>query len=216
MQFDSPIGNKKFAGAPLRELDVPDESDHPHVASKMDEEIQNMRMQREHEAMAQKIQERDTSEVEREIRAAREAKRTGKERLNDGAKRRIEMLIGMTRSTREANIDGNVYIFQTLKAKEMREAILAASEFDGTVQSPFEIRRQFLARSITHIAGVEFELFIGANDLETKLLFIEELDDALLNRLYDEYVLLSRDARDKYSIKTVDEAKGVTEDLKKS
>ena len=40
------------------------------------------------------------SELEQQFREAREAKRLGRERLNDGARRRIEMLIGMTRGTR--------------------------------------------------------------------------------------------------------------------
>jgi hypothetical protein len=139
----------------------------------------------------------------------------GKERLGDGAKKRIEMLIGMTRHTHSAEIDGNIYNFQTLKSKEMRDALTAAAEFDGSVQSPFEIRKQLLARSLTQVAGVAIEQFIGDDSLDAKLLFIDELDDTLLNRLYDEYLILAREAKEKYSIKTSEEAKEVIEDLKK-
>lgn len=206
--YDSPIGSKKFSASPLKEYEVPDESDgHNHSSYDRDDHEFQMKMQRE--------QERDPAEVEREIKAAREARRTGKERLGEGAKRRIEMLLGMTRTTHTADVDGTVFIFQSLKAKEMRESISAAAEYDNTVQSPFEVRKQFLARSITSIGGIDFDQFIGSSTLESKLDFIEELDDALSNRLYDEYVKLSNEAREKFSIKTNEEAKSVVEDLKK-
>jgi len=149
------------------------------------------------------------------MKVAREAKRTGKDRLNEGARRRIEMLIGMTRTTRTSEIDGNVFVFQTLQAKEMRDAITAAAAFDGSVQSPFEIRRQLLARSLTQVAGVDIDQFIGSTILADKLIFIEELDEALLNRLYDEYLKLIQEARNKFAVKTEADVKEVVEDLKK-
>lgn len=208
--FESPISNKRFAATPLKDIDIPDESENYSPRHSMNESsIREMQMRMNHE------DDREPSDIEREIKAAKEARRTGKERLSDGAKRRIEILLGMTRSIHKVDIDGNVFIFQSLKAKEMREAIIAAAEYDGTVQSPFEIRKQFLARSITSISDVDFEQFIGSNTLEAKLLFIEELDDALLNRLYDEYLILAKEARDKFSIKSDVDGKEVVEDLKK-
>lgn len=205
--FDSPISNKKFSSAPMRELDVPDETEHHTHRQTIDEgSVREFQM---------RMQEEDPAEIERQIRAAKEARRLGKEKLNDGAKRRIEILLGMTRTTHKADINGTPFIFQSLKAKEMRDAIIAASEYDGTVQSPFEIRKQFLARSIVGIADVDIEQFIGSNTLESKLLFIEELDDALLTRLYDEYLTLAKEAREKFTIKTQEDAKEVVEDLKK-
>lgn len=72
-----------------------------------------------------------------------------------------------------------------------------------------------MARSLTQVAGVDIDQFLGSNSLETRLAFIEELDDFLINRLYDEYLLLRKDAMSKYAINTADEAKEVMEDLKK-
>lgn len=202
--FDSSISNKQFSNVQMREYDVPDESDHYDNNS-----VHEMQMKINRE------QERDPSEIEREIRAAKEARRTGKERLNEGAKRRIEILLGMTRTTRTINVGGNEFVLQSLKAKEVRESIMVAAEYDNTVQSPFEIRKQFLARSIVSIAGVDFVQFIGSNSLESKLFFVEELDEALLNRLYDEYLNLVKEAREKFTIKNEEEAKEVLVDLKK-
>lgn len=223
--YKSPLGDKSFAGQPMREFDVPDETGYDQSVEQ--EQMPPAMRQRprslaEAHAAAQAFQNRidsespeESMEIERQIREAKEARRTGKERLNDGAKRRIEMLVGMTRSTREFDLDGNVYVLQTLRSKEMREAIMAAAEFDGTVQFPFEIRRQFLARSMVQVAGVEASQFVGSNSLEAKLQLIDDLDEALLNRLYDEYGLLIKESVDKFALKTEEDVKGISEDLKK-
>ena len=146
---------------------------------------------------------------------AKEARRRGQDRLSDAARRRIEMLIGMTRGTRSFMLEGHQYALQTLKSGELREAILEAAKFDGTVESPFEIRKQLLARSLVQIAGVEVEQFLGSNSLEARLIFMDELDHYLLGRLYDEYLAMVQEARDKYAIKNETDAKEVVEDLKK-
>ena len=120
-------------------------------------------------------------ETERAIKEARVAKMHGKIRLNDGAKRRIEMLCGLTRSTRSIDIEGQKFSLKTLKNKEMREALLAASQFDGTVESPFEIRKQLLARSLYEIAGTDSTLFLGDTSLEAMFDFLDEVDEPLLD-----------------------------------
>lgn len=232
-KFESPISNKGFVGQPMKEFVVPDESDQLNQGPSIDYNntlpVMRARGPSLHGAQppvnfeaAMAFQNRmdnesqeDAAETERQIRAARDAKRTGKERLNDGARRRIEMLVGMTQNTREVVLDGNVFILQTLKSKDMREALMAASVFDGTIQSPFEIRKQLLARSITQIAGVESGAFVGSNGVEAKLDFIDEQVEAVLNRLYSEYLILVKESNDKYSIKTSEDATQVVEDLKK-
>ncbi len=201
--FSSPLGTKELQSQPMREYDVMD----PTIDMNAINEFQNKPY--DEDSIQKSIEE------EKKLRAAREARKSGKEPLTDGAKRRIEMLIGMTRSTREVDINGNMFAFQTLRSKEMREAIMAAAEFDGTVQSPFEIRRQLLGRSLTHVANVDVERFINSNTLEARLQLIDNLDEPLLNRLYDEYLKLTNEAKDKFAIKTETDVKEVSEDLKK-
>jgi hypothetical protein len=226
--FKSPLGNKQFAGQPMREFDVPDESDadmtpvmrqrgpSPHGPQPPVDVNAAIAFQQRMQAM-QELEPsfEESAEIERQIRDAREARKSGKERLNDGAKRRIEMLVGMTRSNREVDLEGNMFVLQTLRSKEMREAIMAASEFDNTVQFPFEMRRQFLGRALIQVAGVDVAQFVGSNTLEAKLQLIDDLPESLLNRLYDEYTLLVKESSDKFAIKTEDDAKEVGEDLKK-
>jgi len=222
-EFKSPLGNKKFQGQPMREVEIPDESAGPpqHVRPPQRQEMPqldeaafrdfNARMGEPPDLPAHD----DTGQLEREIREAREAKRRGQERLGDAARRRIEMLIGMTRGTRQFDLGGNVYVLQTLKDGELREAILSASQFDGTVESPFEIRKQLVARSLVQVAGVEISQFLGSNSLEARLAFIELLDHYLLGRIYDEYLEMVKEARERYAIKNETDAKEVVEDLKK-
>lgn len=221
-KFDSPIGSKSFAGQQLREFDIPEggmqfgsppAGNNPAgrlggYAPQVDAALE-FQERMEHES------NQEVAEMERSIKEARDARRSGKVRLNEGARRRIEMLVGMSRSTREFEIDGNKYAMQTLSSKEMRVAILEASAFDGSVQSPFEVRRQFLAYSLTQVAGLDIVQFVGSNDMDAKLELIDSLDEALLNRLYDEYLIMVTEARDKYSIKSDEDVKEVMEDLKK-
>jgi hypothetical protein len=208
-EYDSPLGRKKVSGSGMREFNVPDESKYemPDMNA-----IQNFtsRMQQNSEENSEEL-----SFAEQEIRAAREARRTGKERLNDGAKRRIEMLLGMTRLNRSCELDGNEYVLQTLKSKDLREVYTVASEFDGTINFPYEVRRQTIARSLIHVGGLDIEQFVGSTSLESKLSFIDELPEALLQRLFDEYQLLVKESDNKYSIKTEEDAKELVEDLKK-
>ena len=220
--FESPIGNRVLSSQSMRELDIPDESQfnqenvvnpvyrRKQAMPNLDEEsIQSMQARLQQEA------QQDPAQLEREFHEARRAKVTGKEKISGGAKRRLEMLLGMTKTTHTVDIGGNTFSMQTIPAKFMREALVAISEFDGTVQAPFEARRQFLARSLVHVAGVEFSQFIGSDAVEDKLVFLDELDEPLLNRLYSEYLSMTEQAKEKYAVRSEADAKEVLEDLKK-
>ncbi len=202
-QFESTLGAKGFSGnSGLREYDVPDES--PYTE---DRDFTNR--------MHMEKSDTELAKMEQEIKAAKEARRTGKERLNEGAKRRIEMLLGMTKLTRSVELDGNIYSFQTLRSQDMREVYILAAQFDGTVQFPYEIRRQSVARSLTQIAGLEVVQFLGDNSLESRLAFLDQLPEPFVQRLFVEYQELVKESNDKYAVKTEAEMREVVEDLKK-
>src|SRR5262249_15194992 len=126
--YDSPLGSKKIAAAPLKEFDVPDESGYVEPTNPIPTAKQRT-ISIPNEDAIQSFQSRmedNTATIEQEVRQAREAKRTGKERLNEGAKRRAEMLLGMTRSFREFKVGEYVFVLQSLKSKEARDAFVAA------------------------------------------------------------------------------------------
>lgn len=223
-KFRSPLGDKEFSGPTMKEFDVPDGNEEIEEAPSMrmrgpalhdPQDPVDVRSAMEYQQRLNQRSAEDKAELERQFRAAREAKRTGKERLNEGAKRRIEMLIGMTRHSREFEVGDTKFAIQSLRSIEMRDSIVAAAEFDGTVQFSFEIRRQLLARAITAVADIEIDQFLGSTSLESKLQFIDLLDESLLNRVYAEYLAMIQESKEKFSIKSAAEAKEVVEDLKK-
>lgn len=231
----SDLSNRTLPGGQFREISVPDAGssfegagpgiDFDQADALMRERglppvdrssLQNQFNARQAAARSAPVfSDQEVLDYERQIKEAKQAKASGKERLSVAAKQRIEMLIGMTRGIREVLIDGKVYLLKTLKGKEQRAAIMAASEFDNTVESVFEIRKQLLARALTEVAGTDLELFLGDGSLETRLFFVEEMDESVLNKLYTEYLTLVNETQQKYFVKNDQEAKEVLSDLKK-
>ena len=125
------------------------------------------------------------------------------------------MLIGMTRLSRSVKIGENEFVFQTIKTKDLRDAMFEVSKFSETFEFSYEMRKQLLARSLCKVGGLDIEQFLGSEDLDARLAFIDEIDDVIVSRLYDEYLLLDKEAKDKFAIKTEEQRKELTEDLKK-
>ena len=229
-KFESPIGSKQFNGPVMKEFTVPDNSgpQPPPQQRRRDnspppfdeaalQDFQS-RMQPQPSVQPRPManpMSKETTEIEREFASIKRERREGKERLSEGARRRIEMLIEMTRATKEVEIEGKLYKLQSLSSQELREAVTATIDYNGTIQYIFENRKQLLARSLTVIAGVDIDQFLSSSDLDTRLEFIELLDHALLVRLFDEYVILAQGVQDKYAIKTEVQVKEVLDDLKK-
>ena len=261
VEFSSPIGNKKFQGAPMKEVSVPDESEfapsnrggaprgknipfdpeafrefqarmlqgqqqqqqqqqqqpqsQPNMYAPQQSQYPQHVTNQQYQQFSQDQDQRDFNDIEAEIREAKLARRKGRERLSEGARKRIEILIDMTRLKKTIVIDNTVFVLQNLQSKELRAAVVAAAEFDGTPQLSFETSKQLLARSLIQISNVDINEFLNSEELEDKLNFIEELPQPLYSRLYNEYVLLDNEAREKYAIKSPEDAQGVVEDLKK-
>src|SRR5690242_14521857 len=120
--YESPLGKQKIASASFKEFEVPDESGYTEPAVPA---IRSPQVVLPDEgslsAFQSKMQEEDPAVVERQIKAAKAA-RQGKDRLNDGARRRLDWLLGKTRSTKEVSIGEVVFVLEALQAKEMREA----------------------------------------------------------------------------------------------
>ena len=197
--IDSPLGKKKFTSTQeLKQFEVPDEE--------FDEEVVNPNSKKRFQ------------EEENFIKEMQEAKRNkilGKERMSDGAKRRIEILCGLTREYRDVVLSNEVFFkLKTLKSKETRDATNAAISLDG-IDSNFELRRQLLARSICEVSGNEFNLFLSSDSLEDKLNFVDELDEQITQRLYSEYIKLNNESTEKYSLKTDADVKDMVDNLKK-
>ncbi len=137
------------------------------------------------------------------------------EKISDGAKKRIEILCGMTQLSKDVQVGDVSFSIKTLKNKDNRQSLSSAMKYDGTVEFPFEIRKQILARSIASVSGVEINMFLADDSLQAKLNFIDELDDFVAERLYQEYLNLNKEIKEKFSIRTQDDIAEMAEDLKK-
>lgn len=208
--FESPIGSRNFQGQGMREVEVPDISG--YTPPNMDEIREFQARAEQHAHHHGHVHQQPSYSQEMPVAPRQEVSN----KISESARKRIEMLLGMSQTIREVKIENNVFVLRSLKAKEMREALTAVIEFDGTVQGPYEIRKQLLGRSLTHVAGIEIGQFLGSNTLESKFIFIEELDESLANRLYDEYLALSKESKEKYGVKNSEDAKEVVEDIKKA
>jgi hypothetical protein len=234
----SDIMNKSYgASQGLRQFDVSDESEttmnddddfdadvramnarlaERHIPPLDEKTIKAMRAQQALVQQAASAPEMSIADVERQVADARQAKQNPtKGRLNPAAKRRIEMLCGFSKNTRTVMIDDNEYVLKTLKGKEVRESLIQAAFYDGTVGLPFETRKQLLARAIMKVAGTDVELFLGDPSMEARLELVDELDERIVNKLYTEYLVLLDEVNKKYALKTEADAQEVAADIKK-
>lgn len=226
-KFDSPIGSKQFQGQPMRDVAVPDESGYspppgplprhvrPPVHDQSPPVFNEAAFQEFQSQMNPVPQIREMSDLERQILEQKKAKKEGRERMSEGARRRIEMLIGMSQMTRTFDVNGTSFTLKTLKNNESRDVLVASIPFDGTIEFSFENAKQTLARSLIQIAGTDIDQFLSSSDLNVKLDFITELPQVLFTRLYNEYVVLDTESRERFALKTDNEVKEVIEDLKK-
>lgn len=222
--FTSDLTTKTFPGSQYKEFSVPDASQ----STPDYQEIEELRKSRGlppldeqtkramyASQMQQQSEMHNVEQVKQEMDELKKAKFDPHSHLSPAAKKRIETLCGMSRGTREVDIDGNKYLLRTIKGKEHRAAIVAATQFDGTPHAAFEIRKQLLARSIVQIGEYDLGLFLGDESPEARLEFVDELEEPTLIKLYSEYLDLAQTTQNKYFIKTTEEAKEVMEDIKK-
>lgn len=206
--YDSPLGSKNFNIHAPKEYIVDDPTQTFQVDPKVLQNFQNIMNDSSDPVM--------DMEVEKQIREAKEQKRTGKFRLSPAAKDRLERLLGMTRGRREVVISDITFVLQTLKDGELKECMSAAFQNSKTdYEFNWHLRRNVLARSILTIADAKFSDFISSDDINDKLFFINEMDNFLNQKLYDEYLILNAEAEAKFGLKKPEVQKEVSEDLKK-
>jgi hypothetical protein len=154
-------------------------------------------------------------QIEKQIEAARLEKNTAP-KITDHSKKRLEILTNIGRLTRDVNIEGYTFTIKSLKSKETREAtLLAVGASASNAELSFEIRRNILARSIDKIDGKEIALILGTDDLERKLKMIDDFEEVIIVKLYDEFQKMKETASTKYGVNSDKDAAEVVEDLKK-
>src|SRR5258708_5368059 len=156
------------------------------------------------------------AEIERQVQEARKEKATGTQRITDSSKKRIEILANIGRLSKDVKLGDISFSLRTLKSKENEEATRAIFANSVTqLEASLEARKQQLARSIYKIDGQDIDFVIGSVSFDDRLAFIGELEDIVVEALWENYVALKEEVRAKYGINTEVQAKEVIDDLKK-
>ena len=132
------------------------------------------------------------------------------------AKLRIEILTGIGRLQSDVIIGENKFSLQSLKSGEMREIIKSISNITSGTDASYELRTQVLAKSLYAIDDKPTDLVIGAVSLEDTMHFINDLQESVVNKLYKGYTTMIEDNEDKMVVSTVEQAKEVSEEVKKA
>jgi hypothetical protein len=147
---------------------------------------------------------------------AEEARRNRSEdKMESGAKRRVEILLGIGRGVKNVTIDNITFSLRTLKNGEWKDAIKAVAKAELAVEQAYEMRAQILSRSIFAIDNQPIEMVIGAERFEDQIDFIQNMDEAVVSHLYDVYNKLVEENKAKFNINTTEGAQEAVEAIKK-
>jgi hypothetical protein len=154
-----------------------------------------------------------SAEEEEALRRAR------KEKVNPPiapkAKTRLEYLADIGKMTKDVTIGGITFTLRTLKAKEQRQVYLTLVDVTNKVDEIYNIKFNTLAHSLIKIDQQEIAVMVKVNSLMDKIKMLEDLEEIVTDQLYAAYQQLKTESDNQFSIKTDEDVKGVSEDLKK-
>lgn len=207
-EINSPLGKRNIKNSTMKTFEVPDVDEFENKQTRVEKPLEftnnSFNNEMENIKRTEQLQEQRKNSI------------AGKERLNKGALERIALLLGMTQLVRIVTLPGNIeFELKSLKSQELRE-VMRISNTSAQLEIAFEMRRQYLARSIKAIGGILFEDFLSSNKFEDKLIFVDELDDSVANRLYQEILILKDESTKKFKLEDESQTKELVEDLKKS
>jgi len=159
-------------------------------------------------------EENDEAYLE-ELERVRQEKKAAVRRAPEGAKTRLELILGLARLYDDVEIDGIKFTIRSLKGSEVKAVMAALIDSGLTTQilQSFELRAQTLARAICKIDDVDFELVIGSNDINYKAEVIQEMEESVINYLYSKYTALMNQNVKRFDLGKDD--KEVVENIKK-
>jgi thiamine biosynthesis protein ThiC len=137
-------------------------------------------------------------------------------RMEVGAKKRLEILTNLGRATDIVDVEGINFSIRTLKNGEWREAVKAVSLLDLATEQAYEMRAQILARALYAIDNQPVEIVLGTDDIIHKIAFIQEMDETAVAYLYNRYTDMAAKNKAKFNLNTEEGVKEAVEEIKKS
>lgn len=202
----SSIGNVMATGTPQKKvLTVDDQSGYKGRTVDIIEQDRSI--------MEQQPEQDDS--LYAELQAAKLKKKHARDRLNEGAKQRIEILLGISRLTDDVEIDGTTFSIRSLKSKEQKAVIEYAAKENLNISYLMEIRLYTLAHSIYEIDGQPVEIILGTNDVEMIADVINDMDESLVNHLYSRYEKMVKQNKNKLNPEENEKKEELTDEIKK-
>lgn len=165
-------------------------------------------------------------------RQAQEQMQENEHRALQDARRRIELITGLGRKTRDVTVQGMTFTLRTLKAFEQnllsfvvensRGVDLENGKKNFSPISLFKIKVEALGHSLYAIDNQPVDIVLGTTNLEyeerveAKKELILEMDNALIDHLFVQYEQLSQEVYDGYAPKNAKEAEEAVEAIRKS
>lgn len=221
----SSIGSKDIAGAGMRTFSVNDPTN-------SDEDFDNPQGRLRRFQAEQQNSSSIADYSQEEIMEARRRKTEELNRISEPARQRAELLIGIGRGTKDvvftSDTDSITLSLRTLKGREIKglmryAATLSQKNNVTTAEASLSIRDIILSSSIYAIDGVSLDVFLNLSNklddeekLSAKVIFIEDLDDSIIDKLYSEYGQLTKDNAARFAVKNEADAKEVSESIRKS
>lgn len=128
------------------------------------------------------------------LKSQRQQTKEFQKQIDPEDKSRIETLLGLKRKTKDVLVEGLTYRLQTLKNREIKEILKMVSTTGATSQATIlhEVKDHTLAFAITHIDGQKINDVLNSDALEDRLDLIGELDDLVVDKLWNELTILRR------------------------
>ena len=188
------------------------------------------------EPVQQQRREISPTEAANLRQAAQNRAQVAENRVFQEAQKRIEILTGLGRKTRDVEIeldDGVItFTLRTLKGFE-NKILLQLAESKDRVKLPngrfgftptglYDIKSETVALSLFLIDNQDVDIVLGTvntdfeNKLDARRYLVGEMDNTLTEHLYLQYEILSKETQDGYVPKTAEEAKEVVETIRKS
>lgn len=206
-EIESPLGKKSFGQTSRKVMTVSDESE--------DFDTRPLPPARAAQPQPQMQEVKLTPEQFNAMQARKQDFRVSQKRPTNEARERVEILTGIGRLTQDVVIENYKFSLQSLKSKEMREVIKAVAQTEMGAESAYEMRTQILARSIVRIDDQPISLVLGDDSLEAIMLFLDDSEETVVNKLFDTYNKMVKSNEEKITIKTAEDAQEVAEAVKK-
>ena len=154
-----------------------------------------------------------SSDEEELIKQARKEKLSPP--ITQPAKTRLEYLSDIGKMTKDVVIGGITFTLRTLKSREQKQVYLTIVDVTNKIDEAYNIKLYSLAYSLIKIDGQDVNFMVKINSLNDKINMLEELEETVIDELYNAYVELKETSDKQFSIKNEKDMKEVTEDLKK-